>query len=138
MQVVSNEASARKGKRLPEVEAVTNKGKMKKRPKKAKLSILALIFEDSTLEESFKHPESVQEQDRLAGIAQDLANGRISLEDLKSANKMAVAGKQAGSFDEKSFNERMEQPKIFRCAGGAGTQHPIQDCSPRTSWQDRG
>ncbi len=72
---------------------------------------MALIFGDSRLEDSFKYPETVQEQDRLTGLAQDLANGRTSLEDLKSAIKMAVAGKQAGSFDEKSLNERVEQPE---------------------------
>ncbi len=113
MQVESIEPSARKGKRLADEEAATNTDKPKKRPKRAKLSISAPIFEDSTFEDSFKHPEALQEQDRLRGLAQDLANGRISLEDLKSAIKMAVAGKRAGSFDEKSFNGRVEQLEDF-------------------------
>ncbi len=61
----------------------------------------------------------------MTGLAQDLANGKISLEDLKSAIKMAVAGKQAGSFDEKSFNERVEQPEDF-CGVLEGLEHRSQ------------
>jgi hypothetical protein len=38
---------------------------------------------------------------------------------------MAVAGKQAGSFDEKSFNERVEQPEDF-CGVLEGLEHRSQ------------
>ncbi len=59
MQSENIEPSVRKGKRLPEEEAATNSGKTKKRSsKKAKVGILALVFEDSTLEVSFEHPET--------------------------------------------------------------------------------
>jgi hypothetical protein len=94
-------------------------------PKEGEGRHLTPIFEDSTLEDSFEHPETLQEKDRLLGLAQDLANGKISLEDLKSAIKMAVAGKQDGPFDEKSFDERVEQPEDF-CGVLEGLEHSTQ------------
>ncbi len=113
MQVESIEPSARKGKRLPDEEAATDTGKPKKRPKRAKVGISAPAFEDSTFEDFFKHPEALQEQDRLRGLAQDLANGKISLEDLRSAIKKAVADRQVVDFDENSFDEHVEWPEDF-------------------------